>query len=413
MAGPVVIAGAGQAGLQVAVSLRQLGFDGEITLVGDEPGLPYQRPPLSKAYLKDGAAERLVLRNADFFADNRIELLNENRVDAIDRQARAVTLGSGSAIGYDHLVLALGARNRQLPLDGAGLENVVELRTLAHAADIRERLGSISHAVVIGGGFIGLEFAAVARGLGKAVTVLEATPRVMGRVVSEPVSAYFAEFHRAAGVALETGAMAAGLTDDGQGRVAGVRLADGRTVDCDMVLVAAGIVPNVEPAAAAGLDVDNGIVVDERLQTGDPAVSAIGDCAAFPDPASGERIRLESVQNATDQAKFVAARLTGADGVYDAVPWFWSDQGDRKLQIAGLTGPADDRVSIDGGDGRLSVHCFRDGTFIGCETVNVPADHMMARRMLGTAGRFTRTELDEAGFDLKAFRDKVAGAKDQ
>lgn len=413
MPAPVVIAGAGQAGLQVAVSLRQLGFDGEIILIGDEPGLPYQRPPLSKAYLKEGEAERLVLRNAEFFDEHRIELIDNTRIETIDRKARSVKLGGGREIDYNHLVLALGARNRQLPLEGAKLENVVELRTLAHAADIRKRLGSTSHAAVIGGGFIGLEFAAVATALGKQVTVLEAAPRVMSRVVAEPVSEYFADFHRIAGVTLETEAMAASLLDDGRGRVAGVRLADGRTIDCDMVLIAAGIVPNVELATAAGLATDNGIVVDERLVTGDPTISAIGDCANFPDLATGARVRLESVQNATDQAKFVAARLTGADTAYEAVAWFWSDQGDRKLQIAGLTARADECVSIEGEDGRFSVHCFRDAIFIGCETVNVPADHMMARRMLGSVMPFTRSDFEQVEFDLKAFRDRLAGTAER
>ncbi|SON54402.1 Rhodocoxin reductase [Hartmannibacter diazotrophicus] len=404
----VVIAGTGQGGLQVAASLRQDGFEGRIVMVGEEPGLPYQRPPLSKTYLKEGDASRLLLRAPDFFETQSIELIEETRITSIDRKAKTVALSNGDTLGYDYLVLAVGTRNRKLPLEGAGLENVVEMRTLAHANDIRERIGGCRHVIVIGGGFIGLEFAAVARALGLEVTVLEAMPRLMGRVVSPAVSEFFLKAHRENGVEVKQGAMAARILDDGTGKVAGVELKDGRTIDGDMVLVAAGVVPNVEIAAEAGLEIDNGVVVDAIMLTSDPAISAIGDCASFIHARSGRRVRLESVQNAVDQAKCVAAHIVGRPAPYDVVPWFWSDQGPLKLQIAGLTDDADDVVVREPGPGRLSAYCFRKGELIGVETVNVPADHMMARRLLASGTPVTRAALEAVDFNLKAAAQPAA-----
>lgn len=406
MPASVVIAGAGQAGLQVAVSLRQAGYDGGIVLINDEAGLPYQRPPLSKTYLKDGRSERLLLRNAAFYDKNRIELLDQIRVERIDRRARSIALSDGRTLQYGHLVLATGARNRKPPIEGLELQNVVELRTLAHADAIRRHVGDKSRAVIIGGGFIGLEFAAVATAMGMDVTVIEAAPRVMARVVSEPVSRYFVDFYAGNGVHMELGALAKRVIGNADGRACAVELADGRSVDCDLVLVAAGVVPNDELAAEAGLATDNGVIVGNTLSTDDPAISAIGDCAAYFHPLAGRRIRLESVQNATDQAKCVAARLTGSPHAYEALPWFWSDQGDRKLQIAGLTDTADDLVAIRGEDGRLCVHCFRGGQYIGLESVNAPGDHLMARKTLAGGKHLSRQDLEKTGFDLRVFRDR-------
>lgn len=305
----VVIVGAGQGGCQAAVSLRQEGHEGPVVLIGEEPGLPYQRPPLSKAYLREGREDRLLLRPQAFFETSDITLRSGERVAAIDAAAHSVRLGDGEEIPYDHLVLATGARNRKLPLEGADLDNVVELRTKADADDIRARLAGKKHAVVVGGGFIGLEFAAVARGLGLDVTVLEAADRVMSRVVSAQTSAYFDRFHADAGTRIVYGAMASRII--GKDAVAGIETADGTRLDCDLVLIAAGVVPNTELAADAGLEIDNGIAVDARLLTSDPDISAIGDCASFVHPLAGRRVRLESVQNAIDQARCVAARLAG------------------------------------------------------------------------------------------------------
>jgi len=403
MTSRILIAGGGQGGFQAAASLRQDGFDGEIVIVGEESGLPYQRPPLSKAYLKEGKADRLLFRNADFFDKNRISLEDGRRLSAIDRHGRRAELDDGRSIAYEHLVLALGARNRRLPLPGIELGNVLDLRSLADADLIRERLAAASSMIVIGGGFIGLEIAATARSAGLHVTVLEATARLMSRVVSPPVSDYFLGQHRAAGVDIRLNALAQRILDGGDGNAGGVELAGGERIAGDLMLVSAGVLPNAEIAEAAGLYVHDGIRVNDLLATEDEAISAIGDCASFPFGQDGVQTRLESVQNAVDQAKCVAARLTGKPERYARVPWFWSDQAADKLQIAGLTAGADHHV-LRGSreEGRLSVLCFRRDELIGVETVNVAGDHMAARRLLARDKELSLAEMQAAGFDLAA-----------
>ncbi len=399
----VVIAGAGQGGFQVAASLRQEGFDGEVLLVGDEPGLPYQRPPLSKEYIKSGHADRLLFRNADFYEKNAIRYLDGRRLTAIHRAERTIELDDGQTHGFDHLVLALGARNRRLPIPGMDLQGVLQLRTLADAERIRAAIAPGLSLVVIGGGFIGLEIAATAAAAGAKVTVLEATDRLMSRVVSPAISAHFLAMHQAAGVDVRLGTMARGIRGNERGRAAAVDVSEGEAVDADIVLVSAGIVPNVEIAEAAGLYVQDGIRVDDMMATEAPEVSAIGDCASFPIGNEGVHIRLESVQNAIDQAKCVVQRLLGKAEAYDKVPWFWSDQAAYKLQIAGLTAGADHQVARPAGDGaKLTVHCFRHGALIGVETVNAPADHMVARRLLALPQAPTLEAVEALGFELKA-----------
>jgi 3-phenylpropionate/trans-cinnamate dioxygenase ferredoxin reductase component len=396
----VVIVGAGQAGQQVAASLRQEGFAGAIALVGDEPGLPYQRPPLSKGYMKDGLAERLQLAPAAFYERNAIALQPETRVVAIDRAAREVVASDRSRQGYDHLVLATGARNLRPPILGADHGEVVELRDLRHADAIRERLGRTRHAIVIGGGFIGLEFAAVAREAGVEVTVVEALDRLMARVASPAISERFFDAHRFWGTRVMFEALATGIEIAPDGG-AGVALATGGGIEGDMVLLATGIEPNAELAAEAGLRIENGIAVDARLLTDDPAISAIGDCASFPGPFGG-RVRLESVQAAVDHARHVARRIARADmAAFEAVPWFWSDQRDLKLQIAGLTSLAEVRVSLPPDGPAETVLGFRDGVLVAVETVNGPGAHMAARRLLARGG-VTQADLREAGWDLRA-----------
>jgi 3-phenylpropionate/trans-cinnamate dioxygenase ferredoxin reductase subunit len=289
----ILIAGSGQAGFQTAASLRQDGFDGEIVIIGEEKGLPYQRPPLSKGYLKEANADRLLFRNADFFEKNRIDLEDGRTVTSIDRADRTVTISDGRTIGFGHLVLATGARNRRLPLPGIGLRNVLGLRNLADAEILRGSLAAASRLVVVGGGFIGLEVAATARAAGLHVTVLEATARLMSRVVSPPVSDYFLAVHTASGVDVRLDALARAILDDGAGSAGGVELGDGERVPADLVLVSAGVVPNAEIAEAAGLYVHDGIRVDDMLATEDPTISAIGDCASFPFGQDGLQIRLE------------------------------------------------------------------------------------------------------------------------
>lgn len=398
----VVIVGAGHAGLQVASALREEGFPGRIQLVGDEPGLPYQRPPLSKAFL-DGEAdhEAILLRASDYFDRERIELVS-GRAVAIDRASRTLGLQNGAALRYDHLVLATGARERALALPGAELDGVVTLRTRADAEALRTRLASVKRAVVIGAGFIGLEFAAVASARGIDVHVLEKLGRPLSRAVSEPISSYVLARHRQAGVEFSFHACVDRLVG-ANGRIVAVQLTDGRLLPADLVLVGIGVVPNDELARDAGLEVGNGIVVDECLRTSDPAISAIGDCASFPTRHGPARVRLESVQNATDQARTVASRLTGRAVPFTAVPWFWSEQGALRLQIAGLTGGHDAAV-LRGhpDDGSFSIFCYRGPKLLGVETVNRPAEHMVCRRLIAAGVSLTPAQAADAGFNLKA-----------
>jgi 3-phenylpropionate/trans-cinnamate dioxygenase ferredoxin reductase subunit len=410
--GTVVVIGSGQAGFQVAASLRDEGFAGRVVVVGEEPGLPYQRPPLSKAFLTGRADEAALRLRADaFYADHGIELRVSERAVAIDRERRAVEFAGGDRLGYDHLVLATGARNRLLPVPGTTLEGVVQLRTLADAEAIRPRLSALSRVVVIGAGFIGLEFAAVAASLGIAVTVLEATGRPMARAISLPMSRFFAHAHEKAGVQLEFGATVTRIDREGD-RVAAVETADGRRFAADLVLVAIGVVPNVELAAEAGLPVANGIVVDAQLRTSDPAVSAIGDCALFPCVfAGGAPSRLESVQNAVDGARCVAARIAGRPRPYAAVPWFWSDQGPLKLQIAGLAVAHGDAVLRgDPESGAFSVFCYEDDRLTAVESVNKPGDHVLARKLIGRGLGVAREEAADLRFDLKARANALLAA---
>jgi 3-phenylpropionate/trans-cinnamate dioxygenase ferredoxin reductase subunit len=404
MAEPVVaIVGAGQGGFQAASSLRQEGFGGRVLLFGDEPGLPYQRPPLSKSYLAgDSGRDELWLRPEEFYRKQQIELVTGAPVATIDRRGRCLRLANGDEIGFDRLVLATGARNRPLPVPGADLDGVLGLRTLADTDLLRQRLDNARDAVVIGAGFIGLEFAAVAGAAGAAVHIVELTPHPMGRVVSPAVSQFYAEAHRGWGSELLLGTGVARILGD-NGRVTGVETGDGRLLPADFVLVCIGVVPNTELAAEAGLAVDNGIVIDEFLATSEPAISAIGDCANFPTRFAPVRVRLESVQNAVDQARGVAANIAGKPAPYDKVPWFWSDQGDLKLQIAGLAISCDRHVVRGDPESRsFSVFCYRGGRLVAVESVHRPADHIAARRLLMGDPRLSPDEAADESFDLRA-----------
>jgi 3-phenylpropionate/trans-cinnamate dioxygenase ferredoxin reductase subunit len=400
--GTVLIAGAGHAGFQLAASLRQLGYGGRVCLINDEPHLPYQRPPLSKAYLKgEGRPDSLMFRPDKFYHDQNIELIGDRAV-SIDRNARKLMLASGAAMEYGHLVLATGARNRLLDIPNANLADVRYLRILDESEALRQRIASARHVVVIGAGFIGLEFAATARAKGLEVDVIELGTRVMARAVTAEISDYFQERHTAAGIRIHLGVQATSIESDGT-NVTGVSLSDGRHVPADLVVVGVGVLPNVELAAAAGLPVAAGIIVDAQLLTSDPAISAIGDCALFASPRFGGSLRLESVQNATDHARCVAARLTGDAKSYDGRPWFWSDQGDDKLQIAGLT-TGYDRVVVRGDRAQrsFSAFCYRAGELVGVESVNRAADHVFGRKILGLDRSITPEQAEDLSFDLKA-----------
>lgn len=402
----IVIVGAGQGGFQAAASLREAGYEGRLVLVGDEPGLPYQRPPLSKAYMKGEAGiEQIELRAGAFYADHRIELVNA-RATAIDRAGRRLVLESGEALPYAHLILATGARNRPLPVPGHDLAGVFYLRTRADADALKDRLAAARRVVVIGAGFIGLEFAAVARALGHEVTVLEGASRVLARAVSPEMSAFFASAHAAMGTDLVLGAGVIAL-EGKDGHVNGVRTGGATVYPADFVLVGIGVVPNVELAAEAGLEVANGIVVDAHLATMDPAISALGDAVAYPSRFAAGSVRLESVQNAADQARSLAHRLTGKGTPFDAVPWFWSDQADLKLQIVGLAAATDSAVLRgDPASRRFSVFRFRDGVLTAIESVNRPADHMLGRRLLAGTPAITPEQAGDEGFELKTLLAK-------
>jgi 3-phenylpropionate/trans-cinnamate dioxygenase ferredoxin reductase subunit len=401
---PVVIVGASHAGFQLAASLRQAGYDGPVVLLGDEPVLPYQRPPLSKDYLDAKIGfDLLLMRPEAFYRDHRIDFLPGARAAEIDRAGKAVRLASGERLGYSHLVLATGARNRVPPLPGIELDGVCYLRTLAETEHLRQRLAAAEHVVVIGAGFIGLEFAAVARAKGKPVHIVELVDRVMARVVAVPTSNFFADTHRRTGVEFSFGSQAVRIAGHG-GQVDHVELAGGERLRAHLVLVSVGVVPNGGLAAAAGLAVANGIVVDEQLLTADPAISAIGDCAFFPcRHAEGAPTRLEAVQNAADHARCVADRLVGKPHPYTALPWFWSEQGPLRLQIAGLTTGHDHTVlrgNLEAGE--FSVFCYRAGLLVGIESVNRPADHAIARRLLAAGRQITPEQAADDSFDLRA-----------
>jgi 3-phenylpropionate/trans-cinnamate dioxygenase ferredoxin reductase component len=401
---PIVIVGAGHAGFQLAASLRQHGFDGGITLIGDEAALPYQRPPLSKDYLNGKIGlDLLLMRPEAFYREHRIDYLPGKQVSAIDRSAKAVRLASGERLGYSHLALATGARNRVPALPGIELDGVCYLRTLAETDDLRERLAAAQNIVVIGAGFIGLELAAVARGHGKSVHIVELTDRVMGRVASVATSQFFADAHRRTGVTFGFGAQTARIVGN-NGKVDHVELTGGEKLPADLVVVSIGVVPNGELAAAADLAVANGIVVNEELLTADSDISAIGDCASFPcHHAEGKPTRLEAVQNAADHARCVADRLVGKAHPYAALPWFWSEQGPLRLQIAGLTTGHDQAVLRgDGESGEFSVFCYRGGVLLGVESINRPADHAHARRLLAAGRQVSPDQAADLSFDLRA-----------
>ncbi len=404
----VVVVGTGQAAFQLATSLREAGYDAPITLLGDEPGLPYNRPPLSKAYLKgERGSVDLHLRPETFYAARRVTLRAETRVAGIDPSRRLVIPEHGAPLAYDHLVLATGSRNRRLGVPGADLAGVMSLRTRADASALWDRVRAARRIVVIGAGFIGLEFAAVARAMGRPVHVIEAGARAMGRAVTEATSATFTRWHEAQGTTFSFGDGVAALLPEAAAppgmpaRVRAVRTRSGAEHPADLVLVGIGVVANAELAAAAGLATDNGILVDPQLTTSDPAISAIGDCAAYPSRhAGGAVVRLESVQNAVEHARSLAAHLTGRSLPYDAVPWFWSDQGPLKLQIAGLTAGSDRHVGV--GEAQAgSVLCFRAGRLAGVESINRPADHMAARRLLRNDTPLTPEQAAAPGFTLR------------
>ncbi len=401
--GRVVIVGAGHAGGSVAAFLRQYGWRGPITLIGAEPLPPYQRPPLSKTWLKgEGALGDLLLRPAAFYPTNDIELRVASEVTAIDRARRAVCLAAGDPVPYDHLVLATGSHARSLPVPGRELAGVVVLRTLADADGIRDLLQPGIRLAIIGAGYIGLEVAASARLLGVEVVVIEREARVLARVASLPLSDWFTRRHMEAGVRIILNAAVEAL-DGCDGRVAGVHLSDGTAIPCDAALIGVGAAPNDALARAAGLDCDNGIVVDLTARASDPAIRAVGDCTSRPLPLYQRTARLESVPNALEQAKQAAASLCGRPAPAPEVPWFWSDQYEDRLQIAGF--PFDAAETAVRGDphGRsLAIFQLReDGTVQAVEAVNAPAEFMAGRMMIARRKQVVAARLADVSCSIR------------
>jgi 3-phenylpropionate/trans-cinnamate dioxygenase ferredoxin reductase component len=399
MTDPIVVVGAAQAGLQLAESLRGEGYDGPLVMIGDEAHPPYQRPPLSKAFLLgDMTEDRLVLRGPDALAAKKIDLILGATVTAIDRAARTVTLADGRHLAYSGLALTTGSRARTLPLPGADLDGIMALRTIEDSHRIAGAIAAASRVAVVGGGFIGLEIAAAASKAGKPVVVLEALERLLARTSTKIISDFFHDLHTSHDVDIRLNTQVTGFA--GSGRVSGVTTADGATHAADLVVVGVGIIPNAELAHACGLACDRGIVVDACSRTSDPLIVAAGDCTARR-VDDGTLLRLESVQNAIEQAKSGAAALVGKERPFTAAPWFWSDQYDVRLQMAGLTAGHDATVlrgSI--AERKFSVFYFKGDRLLAVDSINRAPDHIAARKLLDAGKSPTPQEAKDEAFAL-------------
>lgn len=416
MSAGTLVVGASQAGLQLAVSLRQLGEEGPITLVGAEPHAPYQRPPLSKEFLVGTATrESLALRAARFYAEAGIDLVLGEHVTELTlpggHGAGAATTASGRVLRFDRLALTVGASARRLAVPGAELPGICYLRSLEDADALKAGLPAATHVVVVGGGFIGLEAAAAARAYGKDVTVVEVADRLLARAVAPVVSEFYRQAHVRRGTNVLLSTAVEGFTE-ADGRVAGVRLGDGTVLPADLVVVGVGVVPATGLAEQVGLRCDGGIVVDDAGRTSDPAVVAAGDCTVQPHPMTDlGAVRLESVENAVTQASRAAAALLGQPAGRRAVPWFWSNQGDLRLQIAGVsTGYDDCVVRGEPQSEKFSVLYYRQGQLLACDAVNNPVDYMVVRKVLAQGGTIPPDRARDVSTPLKALLASGAAA---
>lgn len=378
----MVIVGAGHAAGQAAASLRQEGFEGEIVIIGDEPHIPYQRPPLSKQYLAgEQGLEKVHLRPSKFYADKNITVKTGTRVTAIDTTAHTVTTDSGETIGYAKLLLATGGRPRRLKVPGSDLAGIHYLRDIDDVDGIRAEMAPGKRLVIVGGGYIGLEVAAVAVEAGLEVHVLEMEPRILQRVTTERMSAYYHQLHQSRGVHIHTGVTVSGF--QGDGRVAAAECGE-RTFPADIVVVGIGIIPNVEVAQAAGIECGNGIVVDDHCRTSAEDVFAAGDCTNHPNPLLDRRLRLESVPNAMEQARVAAANMCGGDKTYASIPWFWSDQYELKLQMVGFSADGDTEVVRgDMAANQFAVFYLKNGAVVAVDAVNSPREFMICKQLIG------------------------------
>jgi 3-phenylpropionate/trans-cinnamate dioxygenase ferredoxin reductase subunit len=398
----VVIVGAGHAGGTLAALLRQYGFAGPITMIGTEPIPPYQRPPLSKAWLKGEAdADSLALKPLEFYAEHQIDFRPNTTAVELARSDKTVTLSDGTTLSYDVLVLATGARAIKLPLAGADLEGVLELRTAADAEILKAALGPGKKIAIVGGGYIGLEAAASSRALGADAVVLEREPRLLARVACETLSTFFQHYHEARGVTFELGANVVGFEGKG-GHISGVKLADGRTIACDYALIGVGATPNDELARDSGLEVARGIVVDLEARTSDPSIFAIGDVAHRPMPIYDRMFRMESVPNALEQAKQAAAAITGRPAPAGEVPWQWSDQYDLKLQIAGYAFDVDEvLLRGDPASGKFAIFHLKGDQVQSVEAINSPPEFMMGRQLIGNRKPVDKARLADPSISMK------------
>jgi 3-phenylpropionate/trans-cinnamate dioxygenase ferredoxin reductase subunit len=399
-----VIVGASHAGAQLAPSLRKAGWEGRITVIGEEPWLPYHRPPLSKAYLADDkSVDDILIRHAPVYEKAGIEFLLGTRVARIDRDARNLQLNNGEGVPYDKLALAVGSRVRTIPIPGVELEGVQYLRTIRDVEEIKRFVSKGGKAVIVGGGYIGLETASALRKLGVEVVVLETMDRVLERVTAPELSAFYTRIHGEEGVKIVTGVSAERISGDT--RVRSVHCSDGSSYDADLVIIGIGIVPNTEIAEEAGLEVNNGIVVDEFARTSDHDIVAAGDCTYHYCPTYQRHMRLESVQNATDQAIVAANTTCGALNEYNALPWFWSDQYDLKLQIAGLS-QGYDEVVIRGDISRsrsIAAFYLKEGRLIAVDAVNKPQEFMLGKRLILAGAEPERGMLADENVSMKEF----------
>ncbi|MCZ6458041.1 MAG: FAD-dependent oxidoreductase [Gammaproteobacteria bacterium] len=398
MAG-IVIVGAGHAAGQAAASLRQAKYAGEIILIGDESHIPYQRPPLSKQYLSgEHGMERVYLRPEKFYADRDITVKVDTRVESIDTSAKNVTTDQGETIEYENLLIATGSRPRILHIDGSDLPGIYYFRTVADVDAIRAQMSAGKKLVIVGGGYIGLEVASVSVTSGLEVHVLEMEERILQRVTTPEMSRYYHDLHSSRGVHIHTSKMVSGFT--GNGQVSGVLCGD-ETIAADLVIVGIGIIPNTEIAEAAGIDCDNGILVNDHCETSVAGVYAAGDCTNHPNPLLDRRLRLESVPNAMEQARVVAANICGGDKSYSSYPWFWSDQYELKLQMVGFSADGDTQVVRgDMANNQFAVFYLKDGAMVAADAVNSPKEFMICKQLVGT--KVDADILADPSVDLKS-----------
>lgn len=398
-----VIVGGGQAAAQLAASLRQNKWGGDITIIGGEPIYPYHRPPLSKSYLcGEKTASEILIRSQHFYEKNDIQTVLGERATFVDRSKKVVVLANGAEIAYTKLALTTGSRVRKIATPGTLLSGVFYLRDLGSADNIRQYVSNGGKAVIVGGGYIGLETASALRKCGMDVTVLEALPRILQRVTAPEVSAFYSRIHSEEGVRIITNTTLESL--QGDGRVQSVTHGGGSTLEADMVIIGVGIIPETELAKEAGLEVENGIVVDAYARSSDHDIVAAGDCTFHYNPIYQRCLRLESVQNAVDQAKVAAATVCGKFEAYSALPWFWSDQYDLKLQIAGLS-QGFDQVVIRGDIDRqrdFAAFYLREGQLIAVDAVNRPREFMAAKKALLLSRNPDPAKLADECFDIQA-----------